>query len=394
MSSSGRVGDFVTLVRGRTYKGALVGASGPALLGLGAITPGGGFRTDYKTYGGDCPPELMLEPGDLFVSLKGATKDGEMVGSIARLPKSVRSGRLTQDTVKLVFEERHEEFERYLYWLLRTPDYRSYCAGRATGSAVVAISRDDFLNYPVPPLSPLRHEITTILERIDDKTESNRRAIRLLEELARAWFSIQFDLTQVDDGVPLGDLVTINARRVLPAGTPATYIGMSSLPEFSAEVYEWEVREAGSGQRFVAGDVLMARITPCLENGKTAVVDMLKPDEVGWGSTEYVVLSPTAAYSTAWIYCLVRDERVREFAIQSMAGTSGRQRFHGDRFAEYRITPPNEDRLAQFNALTTPLFEKMTRLRDEVRQLAALRDALLPELLSGRIRVPLEEETA
>lgn len=98
------VDDLVTLVRGTTYKGMLVGEPGPALLGLGSIEPGGGFREGhYKTYGGDCPKKLMLFPGDLYVSLKGATKDGSMIGSIARVPHTVSSGRLTQDTVKLEF---------------------------------------------------------------------------------------------------------------------------------------------------------------------------------------------------------------------------------------------------------------------------------------------------
>ena len=78
MSNTTGLGDLIDLVRGRTYKGTLVGEPGPALLGLGSIVPGGGFREDYSTYGGDCPPDIMLEPGDLFVSLKGATKDGEM----------------------------------------------------------------------------------------------------------------------------------------------------------------------------------------------------------------------------------------------------------------------------------------------------------------------------
>src|SRR5579875_2872343 len=101
MDSHARIGDFMTLRRGTTYKGLLVGEPGPALRGLGSIVPGGGFRGDYKTYGGECPPELMLVPGDLYVSLKGATKDGEMIGSVARVPITVPSGRLTQDTVRL-----------------------------------------------------------------------------------------------------------------------------------------------------------------------------------------------------------------------------------------------------------------------------------------------------
>ncbi|MEI6194946.1 MAG: hypothetical protein WCS42_11525 [Verrucomicrobiota bacterium] len=81
MANKTTVGDYVSLVRGVTYKGNLVGKPGPALLGLGSIQPGGGFRDgDYKTYGGECPPKLMLYPGDLFASLKGATKDGKMIG--------------------------------------------------------------------------------------------------------------------------------------------------------------------------------------------------------------------------------------------------------------------------------------------------------------------------
>ena len=140
------VGDYVTLVRGTTYKGALVGAPGPALLGLGSIEPGGGFRIgNYKTYGGDCPEELMLFPGDIYASLKGATKDGKMIGSVARVPSSVSTGRLTQDTVKLVFHDRDPIAEPYLYWVLRPPQYRDYCAGHAMGSAVGARRRPELL---------------------------------------------------------------------------------------------------------------------------------------------------------------------------------------------------------------------------------------------------------
>lgn len=148
------IGDLLSLVRGTTYSGQLVGLPGPALLGLGSIIEGGGFREGrYKTYGGECPPKLMLFPGELFVALKGATKDGSMVGSIARVPPSVPSGRLTQDTVKLELVAQRAGLAQWLYRLLLTPDYRTYCANRVTGSAQAALSREDFLAYsaPLPP---------------------------------------------------------------------------------------------------------------------------------------------------------------------------------------------------------------------------------------------------
>jgi len=165
------VGACATLKRGTTYDGMLVGKPGPALLGLGSIRPGGGFRGEkFKTYGGDCPAGLMLFPGDMYVSLKGATKDGEMIGSVARVPASVPSGRLTQDTVKLELADRvHSHF---LYRLLLTPAYRSYCAGRAMGSAVVALSRDDFLSYPLAlaPVQVLR-AFDLIADRLDCRAQ-------------------------------------------------------------------------------------------------------------------------------------------------------------------------------------------------------------------------------
>lgn len=210
MVSEKTVGDYVTLQRGITYKGILVGKPGPALLGLGSITPGGGFRTtDYKTYGGECPQNITLHPGDVFASLKGATKDGKMIGSVARVPDTVSKGRLTQDTVKLEFRDSNKEFESYLYWVLRTPQYRDYCAQRATGSAVVALSRDDFLNYPVPELDSCRKNIVSLLERLEEKTVLNTQANQTLENMAQAlfksWF-VDFDPV-IDNALAAGNAI-------------------------------------------------------------------------------------------------------------------------------------------------------------------------------------------
>lgn len=276
----------------------------------------------------------------------------------------------------------------FAYYLFTSPEIRDQAISSMNGSSGrQRVQLDSLSSFEIdlPELEEQR-AIAATLGALDDKIESNRRAIALSESLARSLFEKRFALTQIPDGAALSELIDVNPRRVLKAGTPSTYVGMSSLPEFSAEVYGWETKKAGSGQRFIAGDVLMARITPCLENGKTAVVDMLQDGEVGWGSTEYVVLSPAGHFSTAWIYCLVRDERIREFAIQSMTGTSGRQRFQADRFSQYRIAEPDEQDLVAFNAVAEPLFARMTQLRDESLRLSALRDVLLPELLSGPIR--------
>ena len=232
--------------------------------------------------------------------------------------------------------------------------------------------------------------IAATLGALDDKIESNRRAISLIDELVRKRFEANFDLTHVSDGVSIAELVTVNRRLKLSRGSVSTYIGMSSLPPFSPSVLDWEKREFGSGQKFMNGDVLMARITPCLENGKTAIVDMLQEGEVGWGSTEYVVLGPKGAISTPWIYALVRHPDLREWAVRRMSGTSGRQRFQADSFDDYIIREPDSIQLDGFNSFALPLFEQIAQMRDEVKKLASVRDTLLPALLSGEVRVPAE----
>ena len=142
--------DFVTLQRGTTYKGNLLGLPGPVLLGLASIESDGGFRRGaFKTYGGESPAKITLGPGDLYVSLKDVTQSGDLLGSVARVPSDIPAGRLTQDTVKLEFQGTPISKD-YIYWLLRTPVYREYCRARGTGTTTLGLGRDDFLNFPAP----------------------------------------------------------------------------------------------------------------------------------------------------------------------------------------------------------------------------------------------------
>jgi type I restriction enzyme S subunit len=139
--------------------------------------------------------------------------------------------------------------------------------------------------------------------------------------------------------------------------------------------------------RFINGDTLVARITPCLENGKTAYVDFLERGQVGWGSTEYIVLRPKPPLPEEFAYCLARSEGFREFAIQSMTGTSGRQRVPSESLSHYLLVEPPQKLAEQFGSLVRPLFARANAAVRESRTLATLRDALLPKLISGELRV-------
>ena len=190
----------------------------------------------------------------------------------------------------------------------------------------------------------------------------------------------------------LGDSVEINPSRKLKKSDMAQYLDMANMPTAGHTPDELRPRPFGSGTRFMNGDTLLARITPCLENGKTAFVDCLKTEEVAWGSTEFIVLRSKDPLPPEYAYCLARDEGFRDFAIQSMTGSSGRQRVPADSLTRFPLVVFPHSIADRFAVHVQNNFRLIKASRNESRTLVALRDTLLPKLLSGEIRVPEAEE--
>ena len=125
----------------------------------------------------------------------------------------------------------------------------------------------------------------------------------------------------------LGDIVQFNPTERLAKGTLAKKVPMEYLQPFTRAIINYEKAEYSGGSRFRNGDTLMARITPCLENGKTAYVSILDEDEVGFGSTEYIVFRNVEGLTDSlFVYYFVTNPWFRDIAIKSMVGSSGRQR--------------------------------------------------------------------
>lgn len=191
---------------------------------------------------------------------------------------------------------------------------------------------------------------------------------------------------------PLPEIIDINPTRQLRKGAIAPYLDMANVPTNSARVQNILEREFGSGSKFVNGDTLLARITPCLENGKTAFVDFLHADQVGWGSTEFIVLRPKQFLPVEFAYFLCRHPAFRDFTIANMAGTSGRQRVPNDCFQNYIFALPSQPIAEVFGRLTGEIMADIKALDVESRTLAMLRDILLPRLLSGELEVSVLPE--
>lgn len=140
----------------------------------------------------------------------------------------------------------------------------------------------------------------------------------------------------------VSDAIEINPKEILPQGTIAKKISMDKLQPFCRDIPEYEMTEFSGGAKFRNGDTIMARITPCLENGKTAMVNILQDDEVGFGSTEFIVFRAKHGVTDPdYVYYLVSSPAVREPAIKSMVGSSGRQRVQTDVVKELRVSFPS-----------------------------------------------------
>ena len=276
------------------------------------------------------------------------------------------------------------------------------------------------LPLPWPPKQS-RDAIAAFGKVLDDKIELNRRMNATLEAMARAlfqsWF-VDFDpvRAKLDGREPVGldaataalfpdtfqdsalghipygwtaqrlpDAIEVNPRRTLKGGTIAPYLDMKNLPTQGHSAEDVIDREFSSGTKFQNGDTLLARITPCLENGKTGYVDFLEDGQVGWGSTEYIVLTPKPPLPPQFGYLLARSDALRAHAIQNMTGTSGRQRVPSECFNTFFLAVPTPAVARRFDELTAPLMAQIKANSNESRTLAALRDTLLPKLLSGEV---------
>lgn len=132
------------------------------------------------------------------------------------------------------------------------------------------------------------------------------------------------------------DAVEINPKRQIKKGEKAPFIEMKALNPNYRIVEKLDKRLfKGDGSRFKNGDTLFARITPCLEHGKIAYINKLQPEQVGHGSTEFIVMSGKEGITdNLFVYYFSRWDEVRNFAIKNMTGTSGRQRVPNNIFEQ------------------------------------------------------------
>jgi len=322
--------------------------------------------------------------GDVISTISGT------LGQIAYIPEnskyegylcSQRQFRITFDTSKV--------YVPYIVFYFHTREGQHKILSFASQVGVPALAQPlkNFrkIRLCLPDLGTQKR-IAEVIESLNDKIDHNNRINDNLQQQAFEVFGHLFSISQ-GSLCPLNQIAELNPKRQVTRGTAARCIEMAQLSTTGAFPSGWETKPYGGGMKFTNGDTIMARITPCLENGKTAFIDFLDETEVAFGSTEYIVIASRGEYPAEYFYCLARYPSFVDFAVKNMNGSSGRQRVSADTLGKFLVPLWNKEELSIFNERIPTMFRVMRNNSMENLRLANLRDALLPKLMSGEIDV-------
>lgn len=316
----------------------------------------------------------------------------------------------------------------FLLYLLSTDSSIEWLKNNAVGITMPNLNTKILADIPIKfPEKQDQTKIAKILSNLDSKISHNNHINFKLEAMANTiydyWF-LQFDFPISNEqakamgkpkleGKPykasggkmvwsedlkreipaiwkagsLTNIIEFNPTISLSKGAEASYIDMDALPQSGFMTKAPMKKAFNGGMKFQNGDIAVARITPCLENGKTGLITLLKDGEIGFGSTEFIILRGRKFDLRSYASCLARSAKFRAYAISKMSGTSGRKRVSASDLEMYELAIPDDDTLKRFEQLVTPFFEKMTLNALENQKLAELRDWLLPMLMNGQVRI-------
>ena len=276
--------------------------------------------------------------------------------------------------------------------------------GNQKGSSQQFLSLKQLRALPIPvPEKSFMQKAVQILSAYDNLIENNQKQIKLLEEavqrLYKEWFvDLRFpgyEATPVVDGVPKGwelgrleDVIEFNPKVFLSKERLKQSVPMTALSTNSIilNTEEFTTTSSNSGSKFQNGDTLLARITPCLENGKTAFVAGVESDEGAVGSTEFIVMR-SKGINSYMVYLLARTDAFRQSAINSMTGSDGRQRAQADKLKTLPYLRPTDQITKLFAGYAEPIFLQIQKKNEQNVRLRQSRDRLLPKLINGESEV-------
>ncbi|HHA1865634.1 TPA: restriction endonuclease subunit S [Enterobacter ludwigii] len=390
-----KLGDFVTIKHGYAFPGKFITSqeTKKILVTPGNFNIGGGFKSSkFKYYSGVTYPEqYRFNGGELIVTMTDLSKETDTLGYAALVPND-NNIYLHNQRVGLVQILNDDLDKMYLYWKMRTREYQEFIANSASGTSVMHTSPKKICDYEfLLPTKLEQKAIASVLSSLDEKIDLLHHQNKTLELMAETMFRQWFILDETGSSVNLEQIIDFNPKRTLTKSQDATYLDMAGLSTDIFRATGYYKRPFSSGTKFTKRDTLLARITPCLENGKAAYVDFLDNNETGWGSTEFIVMRPKKEIHPMISYIMCRNPDFKEYAESCMEGSTGRQRVNLDYLKKFNVNLPTGASLRKINELLDSFESKLINNSKQIDSLEKLRNTLLPKLMSGEVRVQYAE---
>ena len=390
-----KLGDFVTIKHGYAFPGKFITSqeTKKILVTPGNFNIGGGFKSSkFKYYSGVTYPEqYRFNGGELIVTMTDLSKETDTLGYAALVPND-NNIYLHNQRVGLVQILNDDLDKMYLYWKMRTREYQEFIANSASGTSVMHTSPKKICDYEfLLPTKLEQKAIASVLSSLDEKIDLLHHQNKTLELMAETMFRQWFILDETGASVNLEQIIDFNPKRTLIKSQDATYLDMAGLSTDIFRATGYYKRPFSSGTKFTKRDTLLARITPCLENGKAAYVDFLDNNETGWGSTEFIVMRPKKEIHPMISYIMCRNPDFKEYAESCMEGSTGRQRVNLDYLKKFNVNLPTGASLRKINELLDSFESKLINNSKQIDSLEKLRNTLLPKLMSGEVRVQYAE---
>ena len=419
------LGSYIRVKHGCAFKGEyFTEAETPdVLVTPGNFAIGGGFLADKpKYYAGPVPDDYILQEGDLVVTMTDLSKAGDTLGYPALVPRMLGRRYLHNQRIGLVeIKEGAEADKRFLFYRLRASDYRHHILATASGSTVRHTSPGCIREFETTlPAITEQCTIAGVLGALDDKIEQNRRTARTLERLARAifraWF-VDFEPVKakaagatsfpsmpqpVFDALPtrfvdseIGPVP--EGWEVKPIATIATFLNGLALQKYPPRgdgedlrvIKIAELRKGSAeGAAWANGDVAEQYV---IGDGDLLFSWSGTLEAEFWfggkGALNQHLFKVTSSHFPSWFCFLWIRQHLPWFrAIASSKATTMGHIKRGHLQETPVVVPPNEV-FHEANEVIGPIYDLFGQLMIESRKLAAMRNVLLPKLLSGEVRV-------
>ncbi|MBH8583880.1 restriction endonuclease subunit S [Thermoactinomyces sp. CICC 10735] len=414
-----KLGDLIEIKHGFAFKGKYFSEEETELILLtpGNFKIGGGFSGDkYKFYQNinNFPEEYILDPGDLLITMTDLSKNGDTLGYPAIVPqipskKLLHNQRLGKVSVK---DKRLDK--DFLYYLLCSNKYRHHILATATGSTVKHTSPKRILDFEfyLPSLEKQR-KIASILSSLDRKIELNNQINKNLEEMAQAIFKSWFvDFEPFQDGefaeselglIPKGwSINTIQELSkedgIICGKTPSTkikenygdYMPFITIPDMHGKVF------VSRTERMLSKKGVESQPKKTLPPNSINVSCIATPGLVTITSepsqTNQQINSVICKDNISYLFMYLSLSNLSDHIRNLGSGGSTTLNLNKTEFSKIKLIVPDQQVMDNFHSLVEPIFNSILKNQKEIELLQDLRDTLLPKLMSGEIRVPLENE--